>query len=178
MRRSLLQSYNETEAGLICTHLIRFLETYSKKTTEKDDMARYTRITVGIICPYTAQKATIQSHIDRFPGPYRDMINVNTVDGFQGQERDIIIVSLTRCGATEFLNAPERMNVACTRAKYSLWLFGDQATFAPMLAQKHMNGGFAEDDEDENSLGQYRSSVWERFVRHCNMISLAFAEKM
>ncbi|KAJ3220792.1 hypothetical protein HK099_004012 [Clydaea vesicula] len=59
-------------------------------------------------------------------------IDVRTIDGFQGQERDIIMFSMTRSnaeGKIGFLNCPRRLNVALTRAKKALWLIGNEETF-------------------------------------------------
>ena len=63
--------------------------------------------------------------------PYRRAISVNTVDGFQGQERDIIIISLVRNndgGEIGFLRDLRRMNVAMTRARMKLIILGSAAT--------------------------------------------------
>ena len=63
--------------------------------------------------------------------PFRKIISVNTVDGFQGQERDVILVSLVRSneeGQIGFLRDLRRMNVAITRARMKLIILGDVAT--------------------------------------------------
>ena len=63
--------------------------------------------------------------------PYRSLITVNTVDGFQGQERDVIFISLVRAnedGQIGFLNDLRRMNVAITRARMKLVILGDAST--------------------------------------------------
>jgi superfamily I DNA and/or RNA helicase len=63
--------------------------------------------------------------------PYRHLISVNTVDGFQGQERDIILISLVRAndeGQIGFLRDLRRMNVAITRARMKLIILGDAST--------------------------------------------------
>ena len=68
---------------------------------------------------------------DAFFKPYRQAITVNTVDGFQGQERDVIIISLVRAneeGNIGFLNDLRRMNVAMTRARMKLVIMGDAST--------------------------------------------------
>lgn len=91
------------------------------------------RIDVGIISPYRAQVQYIRHLIKKtdFFKPFRKIISVNTVDGFQGQERDIILVSLVRSnadGQIGFLRDLRRMNVAMTRARMKLILLGDVAT--------------------------------------------------
>ena len=65
--------------------------------------------------------------------PYRSLITVNTVDGFQGQERDVIFISLVRAneeGQIGFLNDLRRMNVAITRARMKLVILGEAATLS------------------------------------------------
>jgi superfamily I DNA and/or RNA helicase len=66
-----------------------------------------------------------------FFNPFRTLISVNTVDGFQGQERDIIVISLVRAndeGQIGFLRDLRRMNVAMTRARMKLIILGDRPT--------------------------------------------------
>ena len=66
-----------------------------------------------------------------FLRPFRSLITVNTVDGFQGQERDVIFISLVRAnedGQIGFLNDLRRMNVAITRARMKLVILGDAST--------------------------------------------------
>ena len=63
--------------------------------------------------------------------PFRSLISVNTVDGFQGQERDVVFISLVRAnenGQIGFLNDLRRMNVAITRARMKLVILGEAAT--------------------------------------------------
>ena len=91
------------------------------------------RIDVGVISPYRAQVQYLRSLIkhEAFFKPYRSLIAVNTVDGFQGQERDIILISLVRSnddGQIGFLRDLRRMNVAITRARMKLIILGDPAT--------------------------------------------------
>jgi superfamily I DNA and/or RNA helicase len=91
------------------------------------------RIDVGIISPYRAQVQHLRALIRRsdFFRPFRHLISVNTVDGFQGQERDVIVISLVRAnaeGQIGFLNDLRRMNVAITRARMKLIILGDAAT--------------------------------------------------
>lgn len=91
------------------------------------------RIDVGLISPYKAQVQYLRQLLkkDCFFKPYRPLITVNTVDGFQGQERDVIIISLVRAneeGQIGFLNDLRRMNVAITRARMKLIILGDAST--------------------------------------------------
>ncbi len=91
------------------------------------------RIDVGIISPYRAQVQLLRRLLRKkeFFKPYRGLVSVNTVDGFQGQERDIIVISLVRAnadGQIGFLSDLRRMNVAITRARMKLIILGDVAT--------------------------------------------------
>lgn len=91
------------------------------------------RIDVGVISPYRAQVQLLRRLIKKkeFFKPYRGLISVNTVDGFQGQERDIIVISLVRAnadGQIGFLSDLRRMNVAITRARMKLIILGDVQT--------------------------------------------------
>ena len=91
------------------------------------------RIDVGMISPYKAQVQYWRRLVrnDAFFKPYRQAITINTVDGFQGQERDVILISLVRAneeGQIGFLNDLRRMNVAITRARMKLIILGDAST--------------------------------------------------
>lgn len=91
------------------------------------------RIDVGIISPYRAQVQYLRKMIKKldFFKPFRKIITVNTVDGFQGQERDVILLSLVRSndeGQIGFLRDLRRMNVAITRARMKLIIVGDAST--------------------------------------------------
>ena len=91
------------------------------------------RLDVGVISPYRAQVQYLRRLFKKreFFKPYRHLISVNTVDGFQGQERDIILISLVRAndeGQIGFLRDLRRMNVAITRARMKLIILGDAST--------------------------------------------------
>lgn len=91
------------------------------------------RIDVGIISPYRAQVQYLRSLIKKreFFKPYRSLVSVNTVDGFQGQERDVILISLVRSneeGQIGFLRDLRRINVAITRARMKLIILGNDRT--------------------------------------------------
>ena len=91
------------------------------------------RLDIGLISPYRAQVKYLRQLLNRlsFFKPFRNSISVNTVDGFQGQERDIIIISLVRSneeGDIGFLRDLRRMNVAMTRARMKLLIVGDSST--------------------------------------------------
>ncbi len=91
------------------------------------------RLDVGIISPYRAQVQYLRRQLKKkeWAKPFRSLISVNTVDGFQGQERDIILISLVRAndeGQIGFLRDLRRMNVAITRARMKLIILGDAST--------------------------------------------------
>ena len=109
-------------------------------STLRDYIARIGRqrlldenIDIGVISPYKAQVQLLRRMFrrDAFMRPFRDAITVNTVDGFQGQERDIMVISLVRAneeGNIGFLSDIRRMNVAITRARMKLFILGNAAT--------------------------------------------------
>ena len=91
------------------------------------------RIDVGVISPYRAQVQYLRQQLKKreFFKPFKGLISINTVDGFQGQERDIIMISLVRAndqGQIGFLRDLRRMNVAITRARMKLIILGDAST--------------------------------------------------
>ncbi len=91
------------------------------------------KIDVGVISPYRAQVQYLRRLIKKgeFFKPYRHLITVNTVDGFQGQERDVILISMVRAndnGEIGFLKDLRRMNVAITRARMKLIILGNATT--------------------------------------------------
>ncbi|KAM7143842.1 putative helicase senataxin isoform 2-T2 [Macrochelys suwanniensis] len=86
---------------------------------------------IGIITPYSAQKKIIQQELDREFGRSR-VGEVDTVDGFQGRQKDCIIVTCVRANSTQgsigFLASLQRLNVTITRARYSLFILGRLTT--------------------------------------------------
>ena len=120
---------NRDEADL----LIRHLEAYVARIGT--DRIRDERIDFGIISPYRAQVQYLRGRIRQSAvlRPIRDLLAANTVDGFQGQERDVIFISLVRAndqGQIGFLGDLRRMNVAITRARMKLVILGEAATLA------------------------------------------------
>ena len=118
---------NKPEANL----LLQELESYIQKIGENRVLDE--QIDFGLISPYKAQVQYLRSKIKNssFFRRFRSLITVNTVDGFQGQERDVIFISLVRAnesGQIGFLNDLRRMNVASTRARMKLVIFGDATT--------------------------------------------------
>ncbi|MBR4381704.1 MAG: AAA family ATPase [Bacteroidaceae bacterium] len=118
---------NKNEANL----LLQQLEAYINKIGGERILDE--RIDFGIISPYKAQVQYLRGKIKGSESlrPYRQLFTVNTVDGFQGQERDVIFISLVRAnddGQIGFLRDLRRMNVAITRARMKLVILGDATT--------------------------------------------------
>ena len=118
---------NKAEAELTLLALENYFEKIGKARILDE------RLDVGIISPYRAQVQYLRRQLKKkeFFKPYRHLISVNTVDGFQGQERDIILISLVRAndeGQIGFLRDLRRMNVAITRARMKLIILGDAST--------------------------------------------------
>ncbi len=113
-------------------------------------------LTIGVIAPYRAQINYLRDQTEDQHPLLRELLHrrhlsINTVDGFQGQERDIIVLSLTRSNGTGeigFLSDIRRMNVAMTRARKRLIAVGDSATlssnpfFREFIAYVEATGGY------------------------------------
>lgn len=118
---------NKAEAELTLLTLAEYFTKIGKQRVLEE------RIDVGIISPYRAQVQYLKKLIKKYEffKPYRRLISVNTVDGFQGQERDVILISLVRSndeGQIGFLKDLRRMNVAITRARMKLIILGNKDT--------------------------------------------------
>lgn len=118
---------NTGEAELLMLQL----KVYMKRIGEERILNE--NIDFGIISPYRAQVQYLRRLLkkENFFRPFRRLITVHTVDGFQGQERDVIFISLVRAneeGKIGFLSDLRRMNVAMTRARMKLLVLGDAAT--------------------------------------------------
>ena len=118
---------NKAEAELTLLTLAEYFTKIGKQRVLNDS------IDVGIISPYRAQVLYLKKLIKKYDffKPYRRLISVNTVDGFQGQERDVVLISLVRSndeGQIGFLRDLRRMNVAMTRARMKLIILGNKDT--------------------------------------------------
>ncbi|MFD2515776.1 AAA domain-containing protein [Pontibacter locisalis] len=147
-------SANPEEANLLLNHLAHLLKHYSHADEEIEHLR------IGVISPYRAQINYLEDKIEHMPQLHelRQLrhLSVGTVDSFQGQERDIIYISMTRSneqGEIGFLADIRRMNVAMTRAKKKLVIVGDSAT----LSQHPFYADFLSYVE---SIHAYRSA-WE-----------------
>ena len=118
---------NKAEAELTLDTLQHYFERIGKQRLLDE------RIDVGIISPYRAQVQYLRRLLMKreYFKPFRRLISINTVDGFQGQERDVIVISMVRSnneGQIGFLRDLRRMNVAITRARMKLIILGDKRT--------------------------------------------------
>lgn len=145
---------NPEEADLLLKRLAQLLEPYDQADHTED------LLTIGVIAPYRAQINYLKDAVeenDELAGLMEHrMLSVGTVDSFQGQERDIIAISLTRSntqGEIGFLSDIRRMNVGMTRARRKLLLVGDSST----LGSHPFYKAFLDYVE---SIGAYRTA-WE-----------------
>ncbi|MGL5317252.1 MAG: DEAD/DEAH box helicase family protein, partial [Bacteroidales bacterium] len=118
---------NRSEAALLISQLTNYVENIGKERIIHE------QIDFGIISPYKAQAHYLRHLIKKnsFLRSIRKRISINTVDGFQGQERDVILISLVRTnqsGKIGFLSDLRRLNVAITRAKMKLFILGNSET--------------------------------------------------
>ncbi|MCO4294474.1 AAA domain-containing protein [Solitalea sp. MAHUQ-68] len=147
-------AFNPEEGNLLLSYLNDFLQQFCIADTEA--YANVKRI--GIISPYKAQVAYLGEQIENFDYllSNKHKIRFNTVDGFQGQECDLIAISLVRSNDKNeigFLADTRRMNVAMTRAKKKLLIIGDSAT----LSSHQFYKSFFEHVQINNSY----QSAWE-----------------
>lgn len=118
---------NKGEAELALSVLHRYVERIGR------DRLCEERVDIGLISPYKAQVQYLRSLVRRDEAlrPLRRQITVNTVDAFQGQERDVVVISLVRAneeGQIGFLSDLRRMNVAITRARMKVIIIGSATT--------------------------------------------------
>lgn len=123
---------NPEEAGLLLKHLSQFMAEWASKTKMPNEVP-----SVAIISPYKQQIQVLNEQLAQVADlqSFLPSIAVNTVDSFQGQERDIVYISMTRSnaeGVIGFLSDIRRMNVAMTRARKKLVIVGDSATLAQL----------------------------------------------
>lgn len=143
---------NPEEAAFLFKHLARFAATLDAHYTPKNFPS------IAIISPYRQQIEILKEQLLHTPAlhQYGDKISVNTIDSFQGQERDIVYISMTRSNTENkigFLTDVRRMNVAMTRARKKLVIIGDSAT----LSQFPFYADFLTYAEEKNAY----QSAWE-----------------
>lgn len=132
-------SRSNPEEARLTIHVLR---TYLEKIGKHRFLQE--RLDVGVISPYKAQVQLLRAMLrkDAFFKPFRPLISINTVDGFQGQERDIILISLVRsndAGQVGFLHDLRRMNVAITRARMKLIIVGHGTTLCHIPFYKRLH---------------------------------------
>lgn len=113
---------------------------------------------IAVISPYKQQVQLLKEQLEHTPDleTYKNAISINTIDSFQGQERDIVYISMTRSNTENkigFLSDIRRMNVAMTRARKKLVIIGDSGT----LSQFPFYGDFIAYAEEKNAY----LSAWE-----------------
>ncbi len=124
-----LSSFNPDEAKILWKHLLQSIEQY------KTSFGTHFPLSVGIITPYKQQQENFIEQMNEFitDPVLKKQIQVKTIDGFQGEERDIIYISFVRSnrdGEIGFLSDIRRTNVAITRARKKLVMIGDSATLS------------------------------------------------
>lgn len=140
-------STNPDEAAFTFKHINLFINELSKKYTVENFP------NIAVISPYKQQINLLKTQFEHSPDlqKYKENISVNTIDSFQGQERDIVYISLTRSndkGEIGFLSDIRRMNVAMTRARKKLVVIGDSATlgqhpfYANFIEYAEKKGGY------------------------------------
>ncbi|VVA98670.1 unnamed protein product [Arabis nemorensis] len=126
---------------------------------------RKMKMSVGVVSPYKGQLRAIQERIgDKYSSSVQGhelfTLNVRSVDGFQGGEEDVIIISTVRSngnGKVGFLNNRQRANVALTRARHCLWVIGNEATlalsgsiWAKLISESKRRGCFHDASDEKN----------------------------
>lgn len=146
---------NPEEAAFVFKHLSQLLGKL-KDHYHKNDFP-----SIAVISPYRRQVELLKELLEKDSsfGEYRDFISVNTIDSFQGQERDVVYISMTRSNADNrigFLSEIRRMNVAMTRARKKLVVVGDSATLSQLDFYANLIG-YAEKNNYYKSAWEYMS---------------------
>ena len=123
-------STNPEEAAFLFRHLSQLAVEFAQRNAKPEDFP-----SIAIISPYKEQINILKDQLAHAVDlkPFLDKIAVNTIDSFQGQERDVVYISMTRSnaeGQIGFLADIRRMNVAMTRARKKLVVIGDSATLS------------------------------------------------
>ncbi|KAK9043680.1 hypothetical protein V6N11_072014 [Hibiscus sabdariffa] len=150
----LLSKKNVVEVAVVCNIVASLFKGFS---------ATNQRMSIGIISPYTAQVHAIEERLEKKYSGYSDRgftVSIRSVDGFQGGEQDVIIISTVRSninGSIGFLSNPQRANVSLTRARHCLWILGNEATlvksdsvWTKLVADAKRRGCFFVSDQDKH----------------------------
>ncbi|PIA63241.1 hypothetical protein AQUCO_00200927v1 [Aquilegia coerulea] len=128
-------------------------------------------VSIGIISPYKAQVCALKEKLgNQYVTPGSNFsVSVRSVDGFQGGEEDVIIISTVRSngnGSVGFLSNHQRTNVALTRARYCLWILGNGSTlrssnsvWKKLVLDAQNRGCYFDVDEDETLLKTLKESM-------------------
>ncbi|KAI9169121.1 hypothetical protein LWI28_007298 [Acer negundo] len=133
------------------------------------------KLSVGVVSPYNGQVVAIQQKLGRkYENRDGFSVRVKSVDGFQGSEEDIIIISTVRSnssGSIGFLSKLQRVNVALTRARHCLWILGNERTltrsnsvWGTLVRNAKYRRCFFNADEDKDlarAMFAHRSNVYE-----------------
>jgi len=136
---------NPEEAAFLCRHLLQQANIWKQASGSFPSVA--------VISPYKQQVALLQEYVRQAPDlqPFLPSVAVNTIDSFQGQERDVVYISMTRSNPDQsigFLSDIRRMNVAMTRARKKLVIVGDSTTlsrfpfYAGLIAHAETTGAY------------------------------------
>jgi ATP-dependent RNA/DNA helicase IGHMBP2 len=122
---------NPEEATFLLKHLAKLVNQLNASFTIENFPA------IAVISPYKEQIRLLKEQMAFFPELqiHANKISINTVDSFQGQERDVVYISMVRsntAGEIGFLSDIRRMNVALTRAKKKLVVIGDSSTLSKL----------------------------------------------
>ncbi|KAE8021890.1 hypothetical protein FH972_007740 [Carpinus fangiana] len=130
------------------------------------------KVSIGVISPYKAQVSAIEERVRKYSKSNSGFtVNVRSVDGFQGGEDDVIIISTVRCngsGRVGFLSNRQRANVALTRARYCLWILGSAVTllqsgsvWKKLVLDAKERGCFYDANEDKSLAGAITAALVE-----------------
>jgi superfamily I DNA and/or RNA helicase len=150
-----LSLYNTEEAGILWKHLKALIAAY--KASNNDLL----NISIGIIAPYKSHIELLKEQLPEMITDEEEFrhISIKTIDGFQGEERDVIYISFVRSnneGEIGFLSDIRRTNVALTRVKKKLVMIGDSATLSHNEFYKKLVD-FCERKESYSSAWEYVS---------------------
>jgi superfamily I DNA and/or RNA helicase len=133
--------YNRSEADEIISVLKQVSENEEfvaqlSKLVNKDEAA------IGVICMYAEQKRLLRQKFNQeiWSDGFKDIVKIDTVDSYQGKENRIIILSLTRSDKQHspgFLRAPNRVNVAMSRAMDRLLIVGNADIWKEIIKSCH-----------------------------------------
>jgi len=164
LRQKKGSNVNEAEAQVLLRHLDAFVRWAKTNPIIGSDGSKYPW-EVGVLTFYKGQEGYLRKELQhktkqwgnfrnfRFgnDNPYA-LVTLCTVDRFQGHEADIVFLSFVKTGkSVGFLNSPNRLNVALTRARYQIVLIGSQTRFSE--SNSHLMQSLANSDHYSSELG-------------------------